>query len=513
MMGPRVAVPVGLLVLLALAAGGTAQVAKGFTVRAQSYAWEDPGFRDVPYDSRDLTYIVVGGQKSNLDEGLKRGHQVFILNEQTGQVVDKAAFDTWVHGDAEAAKKMATFLGGAAEGRIIVVVVHDSGDFTGGLSSVLAPYGSTITYLGYRESYAMITQKGPKPSWFVEKRSAKGAGPTTVEAFIPPATKGFTVRAQSYAWEDPGFRDVPYNSRDLTYIVVGGQKSNIDEGLKRGHQVFILNEQTGQVVDKAAFDTWVHGDAEAAKKMATFLGGAAEGRIIVVVVHDSGDFTGGLSSVLAPYGSTITYLGRRESYAMITQKGPKPSWFVEKKSAQRAGPTIVEAFVPPDLETRRVCEGGILTISCPAGKTINIVSAMYGRTQGPEVCPHPTIGNTNCISKTSLSYMRSKCQGKSRCSVAADNGRFGDPCMPFTYKYLEVEYTCGAGKPDRRGLEDHEVDSNKERLAEEARELLELLREKQDENALRRREFGEDDVDLDSELSEEYAEDMAKATE
>ncbi|XP_035681660.1 uncharacterized protein LOC118419400 [Branchiostoma floridae] len=423
-MGPRVAVPVGLLVLLALAAGGTAQATKGFTVRAQSYAWEDPGFRDVPYNSRDLTYIVVGGQKSNIDEGLKRGHQVFILNEQTGQVVSKAAFDTWVHGDAEAATKMATFLGGAAEGRIIAVVVHDSGDFTGGLSSVLAPYGSTITYLGRRESYAMITQKGPKPSWFVEKRSAKGAGPTTVEAFIPPATKGFTVRAQSYAWEDPGFRDVPYNSRDLTYIVVGGQKRNIDEGLKRGHQVFILNEQTGQVVSKAAFDTWVHGDAEAATKMATFLGGAAEGRIIVVVVHDSGDFAGGLSSVLAPYGSTITYL---------------------------------------DLETRRVCEGGILTISCPAGKTINIVSAMYGRTQGPEVCPHPTIGNTNCISKTSLSYMRSKCQGKSRCSVAADNGRFGDPCMPFTYKYLEVEYTCGAGKPDRRGLEDHEVDSNKER--------------------------------------------------
>jgi len=46
---------------------------------------------------------------------VKRGHQVFILNEQTGQVVDKAAFDTWVHGDAEAAKKMATFLVDTAE--------------------------------------------------------------------------------------------------------------------------------------------------------------------------------------------------------------------------------------------------------------------------------------------------------------------------------------------------------------------------------------------------------------
>ncbi|XP_078597685.1 uncharacterized protein LOC144873864 [Branchiostoma floridae x Branchiostoma japonicum] len=154
-------------------------------------------------------------------------------------------------------------------------------------------------------------------------------------------TMGFSVRAQSYAYDDPGFLDGPYG--ETTYIVVDGQKSKIDEGLKRGHQVFVLNEQTGQVVNKADFDTY--GDAEAATKMEAFLGNLAQGRIIVVVVHDSGEQAGGQSS-LAPYGSTITRLGHRESYAMITKKGPKPSWFVEKRSALRAGPTIVEAFIP-----------------------------------------------------------------------------------------------------------------------------------------------------------------------
>ncbi|XP_078667424.1 uncharacterized protein LOC144909224 [Branchiostoma floridae x Branchiostoma belcheri] len=39
--------------------------------------------------------------------------------------------------------------------------------------------------VGGRVSWAMITQKGTIPCWFVEEKSAIGAGPTTVEAFIP----------------------------------------------------------------------------------------------------------------------------------------------------------------------------------------------------------------------------------------------------------------------------------------------------------------------------------------
>ncbi|CAH1255660.1 MFGE8 [Branchiostoma lanceolatum] len=145
---------------------------KYFTVRAQSFGFDDPG---------SGTYIASNGQKS--DQG-GRGHHVFILDERTGEVVDMAAFDTLSPsgggGGAAAAGQMTAFLEGVAEGRIIAIVVRDSGDTPVNLTA----YGSTLTHPGYRESYAMITQKGATPSWFVERKSARGAGPTIVDAFI-----------------------------------------------------------------------------------------------------------------------------------------------------------------------------------------------------------------------------------------------------------------------------------------------------------------------------------------
>ncbi|XP_078594646.1 uncharacterized protein LOC144872408 [Branchiostoma floridae x Branchiostoma japonicum] len=109
-----------------------------------------------------------------------------------------------------------------------------------------------------------------------------------------------------------------------------------------------------------------------------------------------------------------------------------------------------------------------LTISCSAGQTMKLVTSREVCNDDSETCDSPSS--------------------------------------------LEVEYTCAAEAPARRGLEDHEVDSNKERLAEEARGLLQLLRGKQDENALRRREFGGHDVARDSESTEEYDVDDADFT-
>ncbi|XP_066287701.1 uncharacterized protein [Branchiostoma lanceolatum] len=117
---------------------------------------------------------------------IRRGHQVFIVNEQTGAVVERAVFDTHHGGGGvTAAQQLTTFLQGIAEGRVIAVVVHDSGDTNADNEPDLAAYGSTTTRLGTRESWAMISQKGAIPSWFVEGTSARGAGPTTVQAYIP----------------------------------------------------------------------------------------------------------------------------------------------------------------------------------------------------------------------------------------------------------------------------------------------------------------------------------------
>ncbi|CAH1266718.1 EVA1C [Branchiostoma lanceolatum] len=92
-----------------------------------------------------------------------------------------------------------------------------------------------------------------------------------------------------------------------------------------------------------------------------------------------------------------------------------------------------------EAEPRRVCEHGTLPIHCPAGKRINILFALYGRTSR-EYCGG-AIYTTNCYSSNSGARVRSSCQGRSSCSVAANNGVFGDPC-PGTVKYLEVDFSC-----------------------------------------------------------------------
>ncbi|XP_035676191.1 mucin-5AC-like [Branchiostoma floridae] len=88
----------------------------------------------------------------------------------------------------------------------------------------------------------------------------------------------------------------------------------------------------------------------------------------------------------------------------------------------------VEQLVRGTSGPRRVCEHQRLSISCPAGQQINIVSALYGRTTRT-VCPSGPIRTTNCRSPNSLGRVRTSCQGKSSCSVRASNSVFGDPCV------------------------------------------------------------------------------------
>ncbi|XP_035676915.1 latrophilin Cirl-like isoform X1 [Branchiostoma floridae] len=92
----------------------------------------------------------------------------------------------------------------------------------------------------------------------------------------------------------------------------------------------------------------------------------------------------------------------------------------------------------------RVCEHQTLTISCPAGRQIRILSALYGRTS-QDFCPHSQIRTTSCRSENSMAQVRASCQGQSSCSVAASNSVFEDPCVG-TFKYLEVRYAC-TGRP------------------------------------------------------------------
>ena len=84
----------------------------------------------------------------------------------------------------------------------------------------------------------------------------------------------------------------------------------------------------------------------------------------------------------------------------------------------------------------QVCEGGSLSIHCQSNKKINILTANYGRLTGAHICGGP-IRTTNCGAAGALGKVRDDCQGRSGCTLIANNGKFGDPCFG-TSKYLEV---------------------------------------------------------------------------
>lgn len=92
-------------------------------------------------------------------------------------------------------------------------------------------------------------------------------------------------------------------------------------------------------------------------------------------------------------------------------------------------------------ETVIVCEDGMMELRCSVGK-LKINTAVYGRTEGRNVCPHKNINKTDCKSTSSDTVVRNKCDGESSCSITVSNSVFGgDPC-PNTYKYLDVTFTC-----------------------------------------------------------------------
>ena len=85
-----------------------------------------------------------------------------------------------------------------------------------------------------------------------------------------------------------------------------------------------------------------------------------------------------------------------------------------------------------------------MKLKCKKGRTIKIVSAMYGRRK-KGVCKGPNDQNTNCKgSGKTLKKVRKRCNGKRNCKIPAKNSEFGDPCGG-TYKYLEVKFACRKG--------------------------------------------------------------------
>ncbi|KAA0721580.1 L-rhamnose-binding lectin CSL2 [Triplophysa tibetana] len=127
-----------------------------------------------------------------------------------------------------------------------------------------------------------------------------------------------------------------------------------------------------------------------------------------------------------PCGGTYKYL--TVSYECVASPPPSP--------------------VLPSEKAVVTCESQTASLSCDQG-TIKVLSANYGRTD-QQTCstgkPANQLTNVQCTQSTSISVVASRCDGKSSCSIVAENAAFTDPCGG-TYKYLTVSYECVAAPP------------------------------------------------------------------
>ncbi|XP_035670035.1 uncharacterized protein LOC118411665 [Branchiostoma floridae] len=113
----------------------------------------------------------------------------------------------------------------------------------------------------------------------------------------------------------------------------------------------------------------------------------------------------------------------------------------------RQTPTVPTPLPPPDQFLVHICERQGDTLSCDAGKVIEVVAATYGR-RDPNICSNNPISNTDCAAAGVMQKVKTSCDGQSSCPVVASNSVFGDPCSGVQ-KYLEVTYNCvNAGGAD-----------------------------------------------------------------
>ncbi|XP_071162417.1 uncharacterized protein [Mytilus edulis] len=101
-------------------------------------------------------------------------------------------------------------------------------------------------------------------------------------------------------------------------------------------------------------------------------------------------------------------------------------------------------FLLSASQRKVICEDSKTTLSCPWNQVIKITQATYGRSD-KRTCKHPNMKTTRCVTKKPLGISRKNCNGRTSCTVAANNRLYGDPC-PGTYKYVTVTYSCKVKK-------------------------------------------------------------------
>ena len=105
-----------------------------------------------------------------------------------------------------------------------------------------------------------------------------------------------------------------------------------------------------------------------------------------------------------------------------------------------------------------VCLGRYEALICPASHRIQIVKAAYGMffnkpivSKARYLCNFDRWSDSsgtirrNCAAKSSMSKVKSLCEGKQQCTLYAHDTEFPDHCGRMLYSVLDVTYRCVSG--------------------------------------------------------------------
>jgi len=129
------------------------------------------GFDDGNYIDMHINGAWVFGNQS-------RGHNLMVLDERTGQVIDTRGYDT--NGVPEAADSLAAYIQRIPMGRLVLVGIMDEGASLINEAAYLAleSLGSALARsVKFRDSWALIGRKGAAIGSVPEKLSPTGTGP------------------------------------------------------------------------------------------------------------------------------------------------------------------------------------------------------------------------------------------------------------------------------------------------------------------------------------------------
>ncbi len=132
-----------------------------------------------------------------------------------------------------------------------------------------------------------------------------------------------------------------FNDGNFARVSVNGQ-AIVQEGY-RGHNLAVLNEISGQVMDIRHFDTY--SSSSEADNMAHYIQNLPTGRIVLAAIRDEGSakMTENAYLALESLGSQLARsVQNRDSWAMIGKKGAAPGSAIEKISPAGSGVAIVQ---------------------------------------------------------------------------------------------------------------------------------------------------------------------------